>query len=173
LTLATVALTRKKMDEGGAVLTHSGAGLGFVVGGLSEFFYKGSTTIRPYTGTGYGAAIGLVGAGATAAFVRVSPSRVLLVDLGAGLGGLAGAAGASPLVFRNVTAASTRGFVAATIGGTILGRGVGLFLTRGDGGVPKKALLPFDAMPTAGIIGQSATRTGSIPIYGFGLSGSF
>lgn len=173
LTLATVALTRKKMDEGGAALTHSGAGLGFVVGGLSEFFYKGSTVIRPYAGTGYGAAIGLVGAGATAEFVRVSPSRVLLIDLGAGLGGLAGAAGASPLVFRDVTAASTRGFVAATIGGTLVGGGVGWFLTRGDGKAPRNASLPLDLMPTAGIIGESVTRTGSVPVYGVGVGGGF
>ena len=54
-----------------------------------------------------------------------------------------------------------------------LGGGVGLFLTRGDSRAPKKALLPFDAMPTAGVIGQSMTRTGSVPIYGFGLSGTF
>jgi hypothetical protein len=173
LTLATVALSRKKMDEGGAALTHSGAGLGFVVGGLSEFFYKGSTVIRPYTGSGYGAAIGLLGAGATAEFVQVSASRVLLIDLGAGLGGLAGAAGASPLVFRDVTAGSTRGFVAATFGGTLIGGGVGWFLTRGDGKAVKKALLPFDATPTAGIIGESMTRTGSVPVYGVGASGSF
>jgi hypothetical protein len=161
------------MDEGGAALTHSGAGLGFVVGGLSEFFYKGSTVIRPYAGTGYGAAIGLVGAGATAEFVRVSPSRVLLIDLGAGLGGLAGAAGASPLVFRDVTAASTRGFVAATIGGTLVGGGVGWFLTRGDGKAPRNASLPLDLMPTAGIIGESVTRTGSVPVYGVGVGGGF
>jgi hypothetical protein len=173
LTLATVALTRKKMDEGGAALTHSGAGLGFVVGGLSEFFYKGSTVATPFRGSGYGSAIGLIGAGATAAFVPVSPSRVLLVDLGAGLGGLAGAAGASPLVFRDVTAASTRGFVAATLGGTILGGGIGLFLTRGDGKPSKKALLPFDVMPTAGVIGESMTPKGGVPIYGIGLTGTF
>ncbi len=173
LTLATVALTRKTMDEGGAALAHSGAGLGFVVGGLTEFFYRGSTVATPFRGSGYGSAIGLVGAGATAAFVRVSPSRVLLVDLGAGLGGLAGAAVASPLVFRDVTATSSRGFVAATIGGTLIGGGVGLFLTRGDGKAPKKASLPFHVTPTAGIIGESVTRTGSVPAYGVGLGGNF
>jgi hypothetical protein len=173
LTLATVALTRKTIDEGGAALTHSGAGLGFVVGGLGEFFYKGSTVIRPYTGSGYGAAVGLVGAGAAAEFVQVSASRVLLVDLGAGLGGLAGAATASPLVFRDVTAGSARGFVAATIGGTLVGGGVGWYLTRGDSKASKKARIPFDAMPTAGVIGESSTRTGSVPVYGVGLSGGF
>jgi len=173
LTLATVALTRKTIDEGGAALTHSGAGLGFVVGGLSEFFYKGSTVIRPYAGSGYGTAVGLLGAGATAEFVRVSPSRVLLIDLGAGLGGLAGAAGASPLVFQNVTQASTRGFVAATLGGTLIGGGVGWLLTRGDGKASKNAWLPFDVMPSAGIIGESPTPKGSVPAYGMGLGGSF
>jgi len=173
LTLATLTLTRTAVDEGGAALTHSGAGLGFVIGGLSESFYKGSTVATPYTGSGYGAAIGLIAAGATAACVRVSASRVLLVDLGAGLGGLAGAAGASPLVFQNVTQGSTRGFVAATLGGTLVGGGVGWFLTRGDGKTSKKAMLPFDLTPTTGIIGESSTPKGSVPAYGVGFAGTF
>jgi hypothetical protein len=174
LTLATIALTRTSVDEGGALLTHSGAGLGFVLGGLCESFYKGSTVSTPYGGSGYGAAVGLVAAGATATFVRVSASRVLLVDLGAGLGGLAGAAGASPLVFQNVTKATTRGFVAATIGGTLLGGGVGWFLTRGDGKSSRKSSwLPLDLMPTTGVIAESATPRGSVPAYGVGFGGSF
>src|SRR6185369_2651058 len=101
--LATFALTRHPMDEGDAVLAHSGAGLGLALGGLTDLAYRGTTEAVPYTGAGYGSEIGLVGAGILSTQVRVSPSRVLLVDLGVGLGGLAGAAAASPLLFGDIT----------------------------------------------------------------------
>jgi hypothetical protein len=145
LGLATFALTRSKMNEGDAVLAHSGGGLGMSLGGLTELAYRGKTTgVTPYTGAGYGAAIGLVGAGALATFVDVSPSRVLLVDMGAGLGALAGAAAASPLV---------------------------LFLTR-NAPAAKTATWHYGT-PVAGVIGSSATPTGPLPAYGAGWQGTF
>jgi hypothetical protein len=172
LTLGTIALTRKKIDEGGATLAHSGAGLGLVVGSLVEFSYLGKTNSQtPFTGAGIGTLVGLAGAGTAAVFMPVSASRVLLVDLGAGIGGLAGAAGGSPLIFETVTPARTDGFVAATLGGIAIGGTTAWFLTRDKG--KRAAELPFDLTPTTGVIGQSEVRGGKVPAYGVGLSGRF
>src|SRR6185436_19783054 len=117
-----------------------------------------------YSGAGYGTAIGVLGAGTASIFMRTSASRVLLVDLGAGLGSLAGAAAGSPLVFQDVTREKTRGFLAATTGGTVLGAGVAWFLTRGMGpeGGPKAA---YRILPAAGVVAESP---GGAPAYGVG-----
>jgi len=170
ITLAVVALSRGHMDEGDAVLAHSGGALGLFVGGLAELAYKGTTVGTPDTGAGYGAAIGVVGAGALATFVTVSPSRVMLVDLGAAFGALAGAAAASPLVFQDVTPAKNRGFLAATLGGTVAGGAIAWALTR-NSSPSTHAAIP--GAPTAGIIGSSVTPTGIVPAYGVGWVGSF
>jgi hypothetical protein len=170
IALATFALTRSRMDEGDALLTHSGGALGLFVGGLAELAYKGTTAGTPDTGAGYGAAIGVVGAGALATFVRVSPSRVALVDLGAALGALGGAAAASPLVFQDVTAGRNRAFLAATLGGTAVGGGLALYFTRGDKPSGHAAI---PGTPTAGVIGSSTTATGTVPAYGVGWVTSF
>jgi len=116
LGLATFSLTRSRADEGDALLVHSSAALGLGLGALTNFFYLGDLDVTPYTGSGFGAAAGLLVGGTVATFTNVSASRVLLVDLGAGLGAAAGAALGSPLVFENVTPEKTRGFVAATFG---------------------------------------------------------
>ena len=172
LGLATFALTRTRMNEGDAVLAHSGGGLGMSLGGLGELFYRGKTIgVVPHTGAGYGAAIGLVGAGALAVFVDVSPNRVLLIDLGAGLGALAGAAAASPLVFDKVSEADSRGFIAATAGGVIAGGALVWFLTR-NAPATKTTSWQY-GMPVAGVIGSSATPTGPLPAYGAGWQGAF
>ena len=173
LSLATFSLTRSKADEGDAVLVNSGAALGLGLGALGDFFYNGDIQNRtPYMGAGIGTAVGLVTAGTLATFVQVSPSRVLLVDLGAGLGAAAGAAIASPLVFENVTEEKTRGFVAATAGGTLVGGTVAWLLTREHKPAPANALAPRFA-PFGGIIGGSQTREGSTPAYGGGLRGTW
>jgi hypothetical protein len=174
LGLATFALTRSKMDEGDAALTHSGGALGMFLGGLGELAYRGATTadVTPYTGAGYGTAIGLVAAGTIAEFVQVSPSRVMLVDLGAGLGALAGAAAGSPLVFQDVTEAKARGFALATLGGAVAGGGIAWLLTRDAWAAKAASWLPVGT-PTAGVIGGSATRTGATPVYGVGWQGAF
>jgi hypothetical protein len=180
LTLGTIALTRRPVDEGGAALTHSGAALGLVLGSLVEFSYRGSTTSKPlsypklptpFTGAGLGSLLGLAGAGTTALFVPLSASRLLLVDLGTGLGGLAGAAGGSPLIFQNVTAARTLGFTAATFGGMLIGGTTAWLVTRNVG--KNAAGLPMDLTPVAGVIGQSEVRGGSVPAYGLGVAGRF
>lgn len=179
LALGTFALTRTQMDEGDAVLVHSGAALGFVLGGGAELFYRGTTNtgiVTPYGGAGVGTAIGLVGAGTLATFVTVSPSRGLLVDLGTGLGGLAGAAAASPLVFDELSPGKSRAFLGITGGAALLGGGLALWLTRNDGASNKPKDAPpkaVRAVPFGGVVGQSATATGPVPAYGAGVRGQF
>jgi len=181
LTLATVALTRSKADEGDAVLTHSGGGLGLVLGGLTEMAIRGTQPdVTPNYGAGIGAAIGVVGAGTLASFVRVSPSRVMLVDLGLGVGALAAAASASPLLFETpVSERRARAFSLITGVGTLVGGGIAWFLTRN---MPAEPVLPratsrardgLSVTPMGGVIGSSVTPTGVVPAYGLGLSGRF
>ncbi len=171
LSLAGFALTRRKGAEGNAVLVHSGAALGLGLGALGEFFYRGDLDARtPYTGTGYGSAIGLVLAGSASMFVREEPSRVLLVDLGAALGAAAGAAIASPLLFENVTERSTRGFVASTFGGTLLGGAAAWLLTRSNHRTPDQAKRSTELIPSGGIVGTSPLGQ---PVYGLGVEGTW
>lgn len=169
---STFLLTRSKMDEGDATLVHSGAALGTFAGSVADLIVRGSTNVSPSRGAGYGSAIGLVSAGLLATTLRVSPSRVLLIDLGAGLGALAGASLASPLVFEDITVSKTRGFLVATAAGTVAGGALAWFLTRDTKPAATDATRPHLA-PTAGIIGQSATPSGAVPAYGVGLNGTF
>ena len=174
LGLATFALTRGKMDEGDAVLAHSGGALGMFVGSLTDLAYRGSLDNTPYTGAGYGSAIGLLAAGTLATQVTASPSRLLLIDLGMGLGGLAGAAGASPLLFGEENKGRTRAFLGATLGGSLAGGTLAWLLTRNSAVTPpKQASWLTTGLPTVGVIGASATSTGSVPAYGIGYNGRF
>jgi hypothetical protein len=172
IALATFALTRSKMDEGDALLAHSGGAFGMFVGGLVDLAYRGTTNVTPSTGAGYGAAVGVVGAGALATFVQVSPSRVILIDTGAALGALGGAAAGSALVVQDVTEAKTRGFLAATLGGTAIGGALAWWLTRDAKPKPAGSARLYGE-PMAGVIGGSQTPTGTVPAYGIGWAGSF
>jgi hypothetical protein len=169
LGLATFALTRTTMDDGDAALAHSGGALGLAYGAAAEYLVNGSTSGTPYTGMGYGAAIGLVGAGVLATQVSLSPSRMLLIDVGAGGGALLGAAAASPLVFENQTEANVRGWVSATVAGSVVGGGLAWWLTR-DRHPDSKASFLRLGTPSAGVIGASATPTGWQPAYGISWS---
>lgn len=179
LALSTFALTRDKMDEGDAVIAHSGGAIGLFLGSLGELAYRGTVDGTPYTGGGYGAAIGLVGAGTLATFVQASPSRVLLVDLGVGLGALAGAAAGSPLVFDHPSEGQNRGFIAASLAGAVVGGGVTWLITK-NAAPPTAPATPsptktqaWSVAPTGGVIGASATSNGAVPAYGIGAVGSF
>jgi hypothetical protein len=168
---ATFALTQRKIDEGGAALTHSGAAFGLLAGGAVEMFYEGKTTnIEPYTGMGWGAGIGLLASGTLASLVTVSQSRVLMVDVGLGGGALIGAAAASPLLFEHPTAESQRGWLAVTVAGSLAGGATAWWLTR-DGSSPKLASW-IRGLPSAGIIGSTPTRTGDVPAYGVTWGGA-
>jgi hypothetical protein len=172
LGLATTALVKTRMDEGDAVLVNSGGALGLFFGALGELAYRGTTTdVTPYTGMGYGSAIGLVAAGLLATRVTTSPSRVLLVDLGVGLGALAGAALASPLIFQDVTEGKTRGWLAATLGGSLAGGTLAFLLTRNAWTARPSAR--ESVTPLVGVIGGSETRGGNVPAYGVGVRGTF
>jgi hypothetical protein len=172
--LATFALIRTRMDEGDAILAHSGGALGLLLGGASEFLYRGSTQTTPtvpYLGAGYGSAIGLVAAGALATRITVSPSRVLLIDLGAGGGALLGAAAASPLIFQNQTEGRTRSWLSATMVGSVVGGVAAWWLTRDM--APNKLPAFLRGRPSAGIIAASMTRAGPTPVYGVGWGAEF
>jgi hypothetical protein len=182
LALATVALTRNAMDDGDALLAHSGGALGLLLGGAVDAIGRGSTASTPYTGMGYGSALGLVAAGALAGYVHVSPSRVLLVDLGAGGGALVGAAAASPLIFQNQTPGNTRGWLSASVAGSLAGGLLTWWLTRepreGPPPAPGGRSPSRWGTPTAGLIGVAVTppwtraTARDAPIYGIGWSGT-
>lgn len=173
LGLSIFSLTRHKADESDAVVVHSGAGIGLGLGALGNFFYTGDLNKTPYTGAGYGSAIGLVAGGTIMNFAQVPASRMLLIDLGAGLGAAAGAALGSPLVFENVTQAKTRGFVAATAGGTLAGGLTAWWLTREKKTEEHRPRAGLRMVPYGGTIGSSATKDGAVPAYGLGVNGIF
>jgi hypothetical protein len=173
ISLATFALTRGSMDDGDAMLAHSGGALGMLLGGAAEFLNNGKIPPKgttPYLGMGYGTALGLLAAGTLATQVTVSPSRVLLIDVGVGAGALLGAAAASPLIFQNPTPTNTRGWLTATIGGSLVGGALAWYLTR-DTSPPKASWLR--GLPTAGVLGESQSPAGPKPIYGISWGGRF
>ncbi len=188
LGLGIIGLTRKRMDEGGATLTHSGGALGLLLGSLADLAYRGDLSAAPNFGAGLGSAVGLVSMGTTALFVDVTTQRTLLIDLGAGLGALAGSAAGSPFIVNDVASGDlvstqkTRAFLGLTAAGTIAGGAIGYALTREkskakpEPGAPAPAPpkpAAFQLLPMTGVIGQSATREGPVPAYGIGVMGTF
>ena len=159
-----------------AVLVHSGASLGLGLGALTDYFHRGDLNKTPYTGAGYGSALGLIAGGTLSKLTKVPASRILLVDLGAGLGAAAGAAIGSPLVFEQVTPEKTRGFVAATFGGTLIGGAAAWWFTRDRTSAPARppsSPAAFRISPYGGTIGASQTRDGVVPAYGAGVHGTW
>jgi hypothetical protein len=130
--LAVAALSASHITDGDAALAHSGGVLGLGLGGLGQLFAEGRTTKTPIGGMGYGAAIGTLGAGVLATQLDVKASRVLLVDLGATLGALTGAAAGSPLLLvdQEESKSRTRAWLGSIFAGTVLGAGIGWWSTR-------------------------------------------
>ncbi len=147
--LAVAAMSLTNVTDGDAALAHSGGVLGMGLGGLTQLFVNGRTDKTPIGGMGYGAAVGTLGAGVLATQLNVKASRVLLVDLGATLGALTGAAAGSPLLLvdQEESKSRTRAWLGSIFAGTMLGAGIGWWSTRkGDAAVPH-AILP--ALPYA------------------------
>ena len=130
LTLATVAIAFHPMDEGGALLAHSGGAFGVLLGAMTDSFIQGTTGGSVRRGVGWGSAVGVLAGGALATQVEIQPSRMLLIDLAASLGALGGAALASPLLLVNQTDTQrTRLWLASAAAGTVAGGVIGWFAT--------------------------------------------
>jgi len=140
--LGVAAMSLTHITEGDAA--HSGGVLGMGLGGLTQLFIDGRTKKTPIGGMGYGAAIGTLGAGVLATQVDAKASRVLLVDLGATLGALTGAAVGSPLlVNQQENTSRTRAWLGGIFAGSVLGAGIGWWTTRkGDARPATAAALP-------------------------------
>jgi hypothetical protein len=168
MSLAAVGLNLGQISEGGAVVAHSGGGAGLLLGGLVDMAYYGRTDRLPYRGIGYGSGIGVLLAGAAATKLKVSSSRVLFIDLAAGLGALTGAAiGSSLLIFKDEIerANRTRTWLALVGGSAVVGGGIGWYLTRGwsvreHEGSGQASLWPYLAATPSPVEGASVTVGG-------------
>ncbi|HMJ09964.1 MAG TPA: hypothetical protein VK524_01095, partial [Polyangiaceae bacterium] len=176
IALATTALTFRGMGEGGALLTHSGGAFGLFLGGLTELAYEGSTDETPSRGMGYGAGAGVLAAGVLATQFQLPPSRVLLIDLGASVGALTGAAAGSPLLIVDdqPSKGRDRAWLGGVALGTLAGGAVGWYITRSgtkSGSKKSESEVP-PARPSVGVVGMSTTPEGqSAPVFGAGVSG--
>jgi hypothetical protein len=149
--LGTVALATGGLGEGGAVLTHSGGAFGLLFGAMAEVAVEGtSDETLPTRGMGFGTAAGVLAAGVAATQVDIPASRMLLIDLSVSLGGLGGAALASPLLFvEDPEPINTRLWLGAVTAGAVAGGIVGWYATEKDGGHKEGAelsalrLLPY------------------------------
>jgi hypothetical protein len=163
--LGTLALATGKLSEGGAVLTHSGGAFGMLFGAMTEVAIDPDTEGTPTRGMGFGAGVGVLAAGIAATQVEISASRMLLVDLSVTLGGLGGAALASPLLFvEESNPTHTRLWLGAVAGGAVAGGFIGWYFTDSD----DKEASAFSVVPYA-------TRTPSPygDSFDVGLMGTF
>jgi hypothetical protein len=168
-TLATVALSLKPIRGGGALLTHSGGAWGTAFGALIHMYSVGETDVSPTRGMGYGAGIGVVAAGIVATQVKVKSSRVLLIDMLAGLGALTGAAVASPVVFgEDRTHGENRAWLFSIAAGSVVGAAVGLGVT--GSGSDSDSAEDWPALPYAGVVAEGATPERA-PLLGGGVHG--
>ncbi|HEX2674744.1 MAG TPA: hypothetical protein VHM25_27900 [Polyangiaceae bacterium] len=169
VSLSVAALSSKPMSEGGALLAHSGGAAGTLLGGLTQMAVEGKTDFTPERGMGYGAGIGVLTAGALATQVKVTSSRMLLIDLAASLGALTGAAAASPLLLVDESEDPTRNrvWLASIAAGTVVGGAIGWFSTRG---APVKDDKPLRAMPYFNLEPANPSR-GTRSFMSLGLQG--
>jgi len=171
VTLATAALSMKHVSEGGAALTHSGAAFGTLLGGLIDLSTDGRTDRRPDLGIGFGAGGGVLLAGALATQVQFSASRVLMIDLGASLGALTGAAAASPLLLVEDSPSTgtnrNRIWLASVAAGTLAGGLVSYFATRNDTQAAAKQAPQLSWKPSVSVIAVNERG----PVLGAGIRG--
>lgn len=164
MALSSFALSTGDMSEGGALLAHSGGAFGTILGGLTQMAYRGRTDFVPRLGLGYGAGLGVLTTGLLATQVDMSPSRGLFIDIAGGLGGVAGAAVASPILFVDVDPVpeSRERIWLGSVGvGILVGLGAGWYLTRHaqpeDARTEKRAQIrPFVLPVDGGSLGASA-----------------
>lgn len=163
VTLATASLSLGDVDEGGAVLTHSGGAFGLLLGGLSQMAIQGDTELMPARGMGIGAVVGSIVAGAVASQLETpSPSDLLFADLSALLGGLVGAAVGTPLLVGQDRSATRDRLWIASVGlGALSGGVLGLWLTRGEGSAAPLASSTWRLQPGHSGFPLGATLRGS------------
>lgn len=164
LTLGSVALNTGDVAPGGALLTHSGALFGAHFGAIGQLMVRGDATVSPTLGLGIGMGAGLVVAGAMAPHVdSLSASRVLFVDVSAILGGLAGAALASPiLVGEELSPSENRIWLGSVALGTVAGAVVGTLVTTDETDSQVFSWRPyFDVLPDL-----AAARAPAVPVVG-------
>jgi len=166
LTLATAGLALGDVDDGGAAFTHSGAVLGLVLGGLGEMAVAGNAQAKPTRGIGYGILAGVTVAGALATQLRTpTPTELLTIDLSALLGGLGGAALGTPLlVSQDRSARRDRVWLSGVMLGTVVGAGVGYWITRDEAGAARAA-----SGATAGLLPSLRLELGN-PVTPLGLA---
>ncbi len=157
LTLATVGLSTGEIGEGGAAMAHSGALLGMVLGGLTDRLVAGDADGPPSRGMGWGALAGVALAGGAASQLSgPSASDWLFVDLSGFLGGLAGAALASPLLVSAERSRSRdRLWLTTVMVTTVTGAAVGYVVTQ-------------PAAPSGGAASGDSTSLSIVPQLGFG-----
>lgn len=166
--LSSAGLLNGGMNDGGAVLAHSGGAGGLVIGGLTELAVTGDTETLPLAGLGYGAAGGWLVASAAATLFRPRAVDVLVLDLGGLLGGLAGASAASPLLFEKPTVDKTRGWVAATGGGLLAGTVTAAFFLPGTSETTPSTGWRF--LPRPSTVGFAPSLPGEVGAPGYGLT---
>lgn len=168
LTLAATAVSQANVDDGDAVILHSASGFGFALGGMGELMVAGRTGLSskrdggpagPVSkrGIGWGTAGGAVFGGVLATQVSFAPSRVLMLDVGIGLGGLGGAAALSPLLLveREENAMRNRIWLSGIAAGMVAG-GIIAYVATEDtkenhpGPLPEQARTSTTLLPYAG-----------------------
>ena len=174
ITLASVSLSFAGMAEGGAAVAPSGGVICTGLGAGTEMAIRANTDVTPYEGLGYGALGGVLLGGVLSRGIEESPSRIMMIDVGVGLGALSFAAAGSPLLIGETTETRERGWVLLTMSGAVAGGAAAYWMTdRGDTDVGLTPI-PISGQPMVGLIGQSQRPDGSVvPAYGAGWAGTF
>jgi hypothetical protein len=142
LGLSVAALSLGPVNGSGSLWAHSSAGLGVLAGGLAEMLVRGDADRTPRRGAGLGALAGVV-AGGILAYCPQMPnsSDLLFVDLGSVLGGLVGAAVATPALLQESNRNGDRIWAASALAGMGLGAVAGAWL-------PARSRPPSSTEPT-------------------------